>query len=219
MDLELLREIFKDQRLHIAIGKITQLGLSDDRSCLRVQVSILPEEREIVAMMSWEAVGADAGFFMFPEINDLVIIGQAEGDHEQAFVLKRLTSREEKIPLQATNGHLVARSRAGTNAYLQSDTLAAIGKPDGPADQPMVLGNVLKTALGNLYDALTNLITKLDSDPVVICSAPGQPGYIHPTLKTDIDAIKASLSSDKSTFVTTASSNIVSQIAFTERGT
>ena len=42
----------KDDKVHIAIGKITSLHLADDNSFLKVKVEVYPEVREIVARMT-----------------------------------------------------------------------------------------------------------------------------------------------------------------------
>jgi hypothetical protein len=222
-DLEVLREIFKDQRQHIAVGKITQLGPAPDRSCLRVQVMILDPtaevDREIVAVMSWDDAGPDCGVIRFPEVADLVLVAFVDGDPDQAYVLKRLTSQEEKIPLKALDGHTVIAALAGKNVYLSSDTKIFIGKPGNEGTEPVVLGNVLVSCLTDLVTQVEAIISAIETNPMVICSAPGQPGLIAPALKTALDSVKTALDTNKSNFLTTSSSNILSQLAFTERGT
>lgn len=220
-DFEAIRQALADQRQHIAIGKITQLGLAPDRSCLRLQVLIFdpeqPEDREIIAVMSWDDVGANCGNIRFPSVNDMVLVAMAYGDPDHAYVIKRLTSKQEKLPFQAVGGHTVQAALAGKKLYLQSDTRINLGKPGDEPASPLVLGDVLKTLLDNLYTQLDNIITKLSTDPLVVCSAPGQPGVPHPTLVADLATIKTALDADKTNLVDTAATNILSQTAFTER--
>lgn len=216
--LEELRALFKDQRQYSAIGLIKKLGALSDRSALRVRVSLFPDEREIIATMTWDAVGPDAGDFDFPAIDDLVLVILVDGDPDQAYVVKRLTSKIDTIPAKALDGHMVRQARAGKKAILASDTRIALATPGGEGDEPLVLGNVMKDCLTELFTQLGTLLTSLDTKPIVICSAPGSPGLIHPTLKVDVDMVKSALEDAKDMFVTDDSTNIVSQLAYTERG-
>lgn len=199
-DLETLRRMFSDQRVHLAVGIIKQLHLASDRSVLQVAVSVFPENREIIARMSWESVGADSGIFEFPAPGDLVLIGFAEGDVEHAFILKRLTSKEEKVPVKATEGNLVIRAKK--DAYLSGQKVH-VGKSGSAATEPLVLGLVLKTFLTNLIDSLLNA-------PQIGQSAMG-PVMLEPQIRQDLTQFKTD-------FLDTASTNILSQVAFTERG-
>lgn len=145
-DLEQLRQIFRDGRVHLAIGVITQLELAGDRSTLYAKVRIFPENNEVVAQMTWEQVGPDAGIFGFPVVNDMVLVGNADGDSDTVFVLKRLTSKTDKIPIQAVDGHTVVRALAGKKTHVLSNTAVLLGRGGADPTQPLVLGTVFKTA-------------------------------------------------------------------------
>lgn len=198
-DLELLREMFKDNRLHIGIGTVSQMGLAKDGSLLRVMINLLPENREVVAVMCF----ADVYDVTFPEIDDLVIVAFVDGHPDEAHVIKLVNSKEEKIPAFAQSGHKVAYARPGKKFYLGSDTKVEIGRPDVEAAQALVLGNVLVTGLEAFVDALLNA-TQIGT------SAMG-PVYLDPGVRTALESFK-------STYLTTAGTNILSQISFTERG-
>ena len=147
MDLELMRNMLADNAVHIALATIKATELVADRSLLRVRVQLLPENLEIIAMMSWEHVGPNAGIFGFPVPNDLVLVAFVDKDPDLAFVIKRLTSKEDKIPLQAVNGDTVIRALAGKRTHLLSDTEILLGR-GGATDptEPLVLGAVFKAA-------------------------------------------------------------------------
>ena len=145
-DLELLKKILEDRSLHIAYGTIMALDLAADRSVLRVRVKIFPEEMELIAKMTWEQVGPNAGVFGFPAVNDLVLVAFADKDIDQAFVIKRMTSLEDKIPLQAVSGDTVVRALAGKKTHVLSDTAVLLGRGGADPTQPLVLGTVFKTA-------------------------------------------------------------------------
>ena len=93
--LENLREIFADDRLNLAIGVIKQLSVADDRSYLKAMVSIFPDEINMVCSMSWEAVGPNCGIFQFPSVNDMVIVGYLDGSENDAYIVRRCTSKED----------------------------------------------------------------------------------------------------------------------------
>jgi len=154
IDLEVFREIFKDNRTHIAIGRISEVEMAKDRSVVRVKVVIFPENVEIIARMSWEQVGPGSGIFGFPVVNDLVLVAFADGDIDQAFVIKRLTSKEDKVPLQAVSGHSVMKALDGKKVFITSDTKICLSKGDAEPTQPIVLGNVLKEALSSLIEEI-----------------------------------------------------------------
>lgn len=146
LGLEELKEIFKDDRLHLAIGTIEKLSLADDRSYLKAVVNTFPDQIKMICTMSWEAVGPEAGIFQFPSVNDLVIVGYIDGGENDAYIIRRCTSREDKIPLQAVNGHLVLKTLAGKKAFVSSDTEINLVRGDDPGNERLVLGDTFKTA-------------------------------------------------------------------------
>lgn len=157
--LELLREIFKDTRLHVGMGKITKLDLLDDRSELRVEVDVWPEQVGAVARMSWEQVGPESGVFGFPQVGDLVLLGCVDGNYEQIFVLKRLTSQSDQIPIQAEDGSTVIRSLPGKKVKIHSDTRINLGREGSDDDSDMnenvVLGKVFQTHQSTFLQAVS----------------------------------------------------------------
>lgn len=146
LGLEELKEVFKDDRLHLAIGVIEQLSVASDRSSLKAKVNIFPDQIRMICTLSWDAVGPSAGIFQFPSINDLVIVGYLDGNENDAYIIKRLTSREDKIPVQAVNGHLVLKTLAGKKAFISSDTEVNLVRGDNPGNERLVLGDTFKTA-------------------------------------------------------------------------
>lgn len=150
--LEDLKEIFRDDRLHLAIGVISQLSVAADRSYLKAKVTILPDNIPMICTLSWDAVGPEAGIFQFPSVNDLVIVGYIDGSENDAFIIRRCTSREDKIPLQAVDGHLVFKTLAGKKAFISSDTEINLVRGDNPGNERLVLGDTFKTAYSTDLD-------------------------------------------------------------------
>ena len=200
-DLEFLRELFKDDRLHIGIGTITQLGLSLDGNKLRAQVNLLPENREVVCMMTWD----DIGRITFPEVNDLVLVAFCDGHPDEAHVIRILTTADEPIAKFAQSGHTITNSRPGKSNYIGSDTKISLGRIDIDGTEPLVLGNVMVNALTALIKAFTDNAGDI-ADNVTVGPC---------TLNA---AVVTALNQFKATYLTASSTNIISTIAFTERG-
>lgn len=210
-DLESLKSLFQDQRSHIALGKITKLMPAKDRSVLRVMVEIWPERREIVARMTWEMVGPSSGIFGFPVKNDLVLVAFADGDDDHVFVIKRLTSKEDKIPATALTGDLVLKALAGKKAWLTA-TKIYLSKADTVPTENLVLGQKLKTFITDLNTILKSLVDQISQITVA-----GNLGYptSTPNNAAAITAIKTQLDDLMSANIT--NSAILSDVSYTEK--
>lgn len=145
-DLELLRSLFNDDSIHIGVAVIERVTIAQDRSVLFARIRLVPDGTKMVARMSWESVGPDSGFFQFPQIDDLVLIGMAEGNEDQVYVLKRLSSKVDKIPVQALDGSTVMKALAGKKAHLLSDTAIFLGRGGADPTERLVLGDTFKDA-------------------------------------------------------------------------
>jgi hypothetical protein len=106
---------------------------------------------------------------------------------------------------------------AGGFLGIDSDGKTYIGKTNGTISEPLVLGNVLKTFLSDFMDKITTLLDDMKAGPIGIGNL-GSPVPIHPVFSAKIDILKAGINSLKSSGLTTASTNIVSQTAYTARG-
>lgn len=199
-DLELLRDIFQDYRRYIAIGLVTQLGLSNDGVLLRVMVKLMPDQREIVAIMGM----ADVYDVTFPEINDLVVVAFDDGNPDGAKVIGRLNSSEEPIPVLARAGDSVKYARDGKKLFLGSDTKVGLARPDVEPTEPLVLGNVMVSAMRAFFNAFLNVAQ--------VGISPAGPVFLDPSVRT-------ALTEAMQTYLTDASTNILSQLSYTERGT
>ena len=146
-DLELLRELLKDDNdVSTLLARIDKLALANDKSALRVLCTIIPDNIPIVARMTWQSVGPDAGIFAFPAINDLVLLGIGDSDEDQTVGLSRLTSKVDRIPLQAIDGSTVIRALAGKKTHILSNVRVNLGRGGAEPAQPIVLGTVFKKA-------------------------------------------------------------------------
>lgn len=213
MDLEKLREIFRDPREWIGMAKITKVSASEDRSVLRCLVEVMPEKRPAVARMSWDFVGPNSGIMAFPAVGDLVLIAFVDGQPDQCFVVRRLTSKEDKIPLRAMDGDLVLKSLAGKNSWLTSDAKILLSHGDDEPTQNLVLGQELKTLLSEVLSKLADLSLKLSTH-----THSGNLGYptSPPTQAADFIELQQEFNAKKSSPVD--DQKILSDFAFTEKG-
>lgn len=156
MDIESLRTILRDDRLHVGLGMVKRLHLASDRSYLKLSLMTFPDSREVIATMTWENVGPNSGDFEFPSPGDMVLFVNADGDDDQCFVIKRLTSEEDKIPSEATNGDKVHRAKAGKKYWNVSDTAIYLSRDGSEPTENLVLGQVLKTLMSDLLTALSD---------------------------------------------------------------
>lgn len=212
-DLESLKQIFKDNRDHLLTGMITKLSVAEDRSVLKCLVKLFPDGREIVARMTWEMVGNESGIFSFPSVNDMVLVGFAGGEADEAYVLKRLTSKEDKIPVNAVDGHLVIKSLNGKQVWITSDNKILMSVSDDMPTENLVLGQQLKAFLIELLTLINQLSTKISTHTHAgnlgyPTSPPNEaPDFIQ--FATEADNLKESPVEDEA---------ILSDIAFTEKG-
>jgi len=210
--LEDLKEIFKDQRLWIGVAQISKLHLADDRSYLKVECIVFPEQRKIIATMTWESVGPGAGDFTFPTPGDLVLIAFAEGDADLAYVIRRLTSREDKIPESAVTGDKVIKANTGKKYWNISDSKIFLSRSETPPTQNLVLGQEFKTFMMGLLSELKTHAT-IDSQHTHMgnlgfFTAPPKQAADFTARGAKYDEVKASPIQDQ---------KILSDLSFTEK--
>jgi uncharacterized protein involved in type VI secretion and phage assembly len=224
--LEDLKQILKDDSLHLFLGQIKRLHLAGDRSYLKVEVNVWPEDRSIIAEMSWDSVGPESGFYAFPAVGDAVLCCSAEGDADQSYVIKRLSSRADKIPNTATSGDTVLRALSGKKEWLTSDTRVNVSRGDTEPTENLVLGQRMKTTysdhLGKLITYLEKVIdymSKFEQHKHI-----GNAGFytVVPDNASDVAALRSELETLKTETNSLKSSKvdnefILSDLSFTEK--
>jgi hypothetical protein len=215
--LEEIRAALADDKQHISVAQVMSLEPSIDLTILRCKVKLLPDEVEMIATMTFDKVGKGGGSFQFPEKGDLVLVVFADGNPDFCFIVRFLTNSEDKIPLRALLGHTVNMSIPGKKNCLASDTKITIGRGGLIEEsEPLVLGNVLKSALDDFMTRLDTTLGDIAAGPMCIDSM-GSSCPTHPVLLVKLQATKAQLLIDVTKYLTVALTNILSQIAVTER--
>lgn len=212
LDLEGLREIFKDNSTHLAMGKIEKLEMADDGSVLRARCEVLGQGRKIIARVTWGAIGPNSGFIQFPVVGDIILLAFGEGDAEQGYVIARMSNTSDTIPTTAHDGSTVVRALAGLSAWLTSDTAIYLSRGDTAPTENVPLGQVLKTLLSQTLAELKALSDTLASHTHI-----GNVGY-----PTSAPVQAASITGHGTVFNAKKSNpvdneDILSDVSFTEK--
>lgn len=212
--LEELKEILDPRKVFIVIGEIIQLSLAADNSVWRAKISVFPDKEEIIARMTWDQVGPKTGNYGPASVGDLVLVAMADADEDHAFVIRRLSSKEDQIPKQAGEGHNFIKSLPGKKQYIGSETKTIIGALREGADptENLVLGQQLKALLSyilqELKDQADTLAAHTHIGNVGIQTSPPVEATQITAHGTDFAAKKASPVDDEV---------ILSDIVFTEK--
>jgi hypothetical protein len=212
LDLEGLREVFKDSRTYLAMAKIEKVELATDASVLKALCDVFGQGRKVVARVTWGAIGPNAGLIQFPVVGDIVLLAFGEGDDEQGFVVARLSNSTDTIPTTAHDGSTVLRALAGKMAWLTSDTAIYLSRGDTEPTENVPLGQVLKTLLSQVLAELKALSDTLASHTHI-----GNLGYptAPPTQAAAITAHGAVFNAKKGNPVD--NEGILSDVSFTEK--
>lgn len=224
-DIETLREIFRDRRQWFGVGKVTERAFASDRSILRVKVQLFPDNHTVVARVGAPVVGPSSGVWGPLSVNDMVLVGFAEGSEDHVYVICRLPSRDDPFPTQVAEDHTISKALAGKRNILQGTKANIVGenrinlaKTDADVTEPLILGLVMQQAYEKALLRLETLIDKMITGPMTVSSAPGQASPTHPNFITDLQQIKLDIADDKDKYSTDPSTNFLSQLSFTERG-
>lgn len=191
--------------MQFSVVEVQEVDVLLDRSAARIKGEVQPEGHEIVARLSWSMCSTGGGSFQMPNPGDWVLVCYLS--FEMAFVISRLSSNTDKIPMEtALDDDTCVGSKDGTQLHLYSDTGIRIGKKSYllPPDEPLVLGNVLIALFNDLFDLLENT-------PIGLTTGPGSLIAPNPTFASQLEALRLQ-------YLDLVVSNIVSKIAFTERG-
>lgn len=213
-DIEGLKALLHDGRVHIASGKILQLEVAPDKSIWYAKCLVFPDEYEVIAQMTWSQVGPNSGIYGPAMADDLVLLA-LDQEMDQVYVIARLSSDIDLIPQQAIDGDTIVKATTGKNLHIASDTSVFLGKGvDGSnPDEPIVLGSVLKQLLSDILSELDDLTTKLAAHTHI-----GNLGgtTTPPDVTADITTVKTNLAALKSSPVDDDAIN--SDIVFCEKG-
>ena len=234
-----MKAMLRDDSLSISLAVIKGVHLAKDNSFLRCTVQLMPHGNEVISTYTFDSTGPNAGIYMFPVINDMVLVAFTENEDE-SFIIRRLNSKEDLIPKNAEGGALTLRALSGKDSWVVSDSKILLARNEAVPTENLILGKVFKTVYTSHLDELLNNLTKLidlvgklstqrttDSThnhigifgvPVAVpIQAPlmAAEKVLLETLKTQITTIKTDVTTIKTDEI--ASDNILSDFAFTEK--
>ena len=242
IDLEFLRTAFGDNRVHITLAKVVKLEVVPTAAIARVQVTTMPEELEVVCTVSLKA-----GLYDLPQPNEIGVIAYSDME-EAHWMGNLSSKDEPIPQHAIDGDTVVqARAGKNACLFSDTKVFIGKPKAKGATDaaEPLVLGTVMKAALTDILadvktfaDAVKTLsadlktfVDTIKTGPLAIDSKGGSavtdPGIIAAavafelkidTFATAATTYKTNIDSRKSTYIDTDSSNIVSQVGFTERG-
>lgn len=204
-----LRTIFKDTTLHLSLGTIKKLHVAEDRSFLKCTVEVFPDQRQVIARMTWQSVGPETGFYEFPSAGDLVLIGFTDNE-DYAFIIACLSSEEDKIPKNAIDGDAVLKAKK--KLWLTSADRINLSKGDSIPSENLVLGQVFKSFMSDILSKLNTIL-----DHVIAHQHIGNMGYLTsaPTNSVDFTNDKAGVTAKKANPIDNGA--ILSDVSFTEK--
>ncbi len=213
-DIEGLKALLHDGRVHIATAQILQLEVAPDSSIWYAKCLVFPDEYEVVAQMTWGHVGPNSGIYGPAVADDLVLLA-IDQELDKVYVISRLTSDVDVIPQQAIDGDTIAKALPGQKMHIASDTgvFLGLGVDGSEPDEPVVLGSVLKDLLADILTELDDLATKLATH-MHIGNLGGN--TTPPDIAADFMIIKSNLAALKASPVDDDAIN--SDIVFSEKG-
>ena len=221
-----IKNLLAEPQNAVSIGVVKELDLADDRSVLRALIQSWPDGQEIVARVTWDAIGPESGIIQFPQVGDLVVFECPELDEDSFILTRRLSSKVDKIPLSAIDSDLVARSLVGKKTWLTSDTRINLSRGDTQPTENLVIGQKFKATYISHMEKLIELVEKLvierETDAThnhigifgVPVNVPIQASVMQAE-KAELETIKSDIETIKSDDV--ESEDILSDVAFTEK--
>ena len=219
----------RETDLHLEIGEVLAVRATQNEAFCDVE--FLSDDSNITCQVASSGAGDNAGIYFLPQIGDLVIIGCMAGSIDYAYIIARVSTEMEKIPMPALAGHAVVRSRPGKHTWVSGDRVN-ISKGDSVPSEGLVLGEQfvayasemlqgIVDSLAGLQDAVNGVITAYNDHEHIAPSGGGtttspemqKPVAPAPAAKVansinDLKRLKSSPIDDKM---------ILSNIAFTER--
>ena len=165
--IEELKRMLDTGKNFVSTGSIIGLFINEDNSDLIAQVSIFDdgEDRVIEARVTWQACSMGSGIFQIPTLGDGVVVVYPDAEDAEALIIARMTNEEDKIPEDASDGHLVVKSLKSRDLNLWGGgniKLGKIGQTD--ALEEAVLGKKLIVYILELLEQLESLADNLSKD-------------------------------------------------------
>lgn len=213
--LETLKALLSDNKVWLTLAKVIAVAPATERSVIRVKVLAMPSGNELIARCTWQSVGPNAGIYGPVNVNDMVLVGAADGDEDSAYVIARLSSAEDLIPKQALDGDTIIKSVAQLKLHLASleRINIGLGNYESQPTENLVLGQVFKQMMIDVLNVCIALCNETSThthiDGMGVITTVPQQASAFVDLAGDYSTIKASPVQDE---------EVLSDLAFTEKG-
>lgn len=147
----LFSQIFNENREWITLCQIMEEEMAMDGSAYQVRVETIPLNREALVH-----VARDPAISSPAREGDLWICCFLKGDHNNGFLLQKVTNMNEKIHPKSVEGETVVSSRKEKNINLSNNPLADL-------DNPVLLGKVTSEWLVKLTKKIEDLTDDLNA--------------------------------------------------------
>jgi hypothetical protein len=124
--------------------------------------------------------------------------------------------KDQKKPKDLNPGEAALYNATTGKDIRIGNSKITLGSKD--AAEPLVLGTQVATLLGGMIDQFVALLQDMLPGTLVICTTPGNPSAPSLAFVTNLNTIISQLQSLKSQYISTNSTNILSQETFVERG-
>lgn len=214
--LEMLKYLL-EKGPELALGEVKSVGSMSTKG-VAVELRILPDNYDVIALAVWPK-----GLVIVPAVGELMLAVFPDTQTETALAFGFVAGESRELHQRSENGGFCVGGIAGKKTNVSSNTRVNVGRGgDSEEDEPLVLGNVASEYLAAISQQLTTLNTHLSTLTASVTAIDaavnsGAQAAALGTLTTQLGTQATEIGTEKAQYIDTDSSNILSQIAFTER--
>lgn len=211
MDLSLMNQMLNKDTI-ISIGNIKSVYISTDNSSINCVVSLLPENRDISAMVATVYSSSAGNVNMAPQVNDLVLVIY-DVNTKSYFIIGYISNTEEPLDSGVKTNNIILNALKGS---INIDAKSQINLGNNPSE-PFVLGNVLISYMNQIQSLLSSILQLLQTGTFLLTTVPNSPTAPNPATAATITQLVTNNNQNKTTYIDTATTNIISQLIFGTR--
>lgn len=196
----------------ISIGNIKSVSISSDNSAINCVVSLLPENRDISAMVASVYSSSAGNINLSPQVNDLVLVIY-DVNTKSYFIIGYISNPDETLDPGVKTNNIVLNALKGS---LNLDAKTKINLGHNPTE-PFVLGSVLISYMTQIQSLLASILQILQTGTFLLTTAPNSPTAPNPATAASITQLITNNNQNKTTYLDTATTNIISQLIFGTR--
>ena len=150
-NLSIFKEALRDNREWISLCQVMEEEMAMDGSAYQVKVETIPLGKEALVNVTRDpAISSPA------RPGDLWIVCFLSGNYNNGFLIKQVTSMEEKIHPKSVDGETVVSSRENKKINISND-------PKAKLDEPLLLGKTTSEWLVKLVKEVKKINDKVET--------------------------------------------------------